>query len=89
MLKLWRAPHGSYNRAMLYWVAEEGYTHVKWTVETFDWVAYRKDERYMSGQTISANFNRDLERGADGYIFLFHLETFLLLLLLKIILSIL
>lgn len=75
----WRAPFGEFNKQILAWASEAGYTHVHWTphLDTLDWVSSPKDPLFRTPQQILAGIlATEAKRGGlEGGIVLMHLGS--------------
>jgi peptidoglycan/xylan/chitin deacetylase (PgdA/CDA1 family) len=69
MERIWRAPYGEENYEIKNWAKRIGYTHIKWTYDTKDWMG---EENLNFDEILKDIISK---QNVNGYIFLLHLGS--------------
>lgn len=67
--RIWRAPYGEENYEIKKWAKRIGYTHIRWTYDTRDWMN-ETEKRFIPFERILKDIVN--KRNLRGYIFLLH-----------------
>jgi peptidoglycan/xylan/chitin deacetylase (PgdA/CDA1 family) len=77
-MPFWRAPYGEYNTEILWWAAEQGYRHIRWTdhCDTWDYVSDIESPLYRTSNEIYYHLVSMEQKGLlKGSIILMHLGS--------------